>query len=43
MEKERTANEVLKDIYKGLDRLDEISRKFNFPADQKIIVATGTA
>ena len=24
MEKERTANEILKDIYKGLDKIDSI-------------------
>lgn len=34
MEKERTANEVLKDIYKGLDQLDEISRKLNLISQQ---------
>ena len=34
MEKERTANEVLKDIYKGLDRLDEIPRKLNLISQQ---------
>lgn len=34
MEKERTANEVLKDVYKGLDRLDEILRKLNLISQQ---------